>query len=200
QCGCTLLPELCGMLEYVSTVKSEESSLQCQCILIQTYSEVSPNEFSGTYAQINKCVTGLQPYLSIKVEQFCIYGESSGWRPVMSGVPLGSVLRPILFNLFINDLEEGVTSLLIRLADNTKMEVVATAEEQVLWIQKDLDRLWKWAEDNRMAFNVDKCKVLHLGHRNRCHKYRLGDKWLESSTCERELSTGQLQAKHESAV
>ncbi|KAF7238277.1 hypothetical protein EYD10_15003 [Varanus komodoensis] len=38
-----------------------------------------------------------------------------------------------------------------------------------------------------MAFNVDKCKVLHLGHRNSCHKYRLGDKWLESSTCERDL-------------
>ncbi|KAF7239217.1 RNA-directed DNA polymerase from mobile element jockey [Varanus komodoensis] len=64
---------------------------------------------------------------------------------------------------------------------------VATTEEQVLQIQKDLDRLWKWAGDNRMAFNVDKCKVLHLGHRNSCHKYRLGDKWLESSTCERDL-------------
>ncbi|KAF7237249.1 Sarcosine dehydrogenase, mitochondrial [Varanus komodoensis] len=38
-----------------------------------------------------------------------------------------------------------------------------------------------------MAFNVDKCKVLHLGHRNGCRKYRLGDKWLESSTCERDL-------------
>ncbi|KAF7237139.1 Mesoderm induction early response protein 2 [Varanus komodoensis] len=59
--------------------------------------------------------------------------------------------------------------------------------EQVLRIQKDLDRLWKWAGDNRVAFDVDKCKALHLGHRNGCHKYRLGDKWLETSTCERDL-------------
>ncbi|KAF7236431.1 RNA-directed DNA polymerase from mobile element jockey [Varanus komodoensis] len=81
----------------------------------------------------------------------------------------------------------GGDSLLIKFADNTKTGAVATTEKQVLQIQKDLDRLWKWAGDNRMAFNVDKCKVLHLRHRNMCHKYRLGDKWLESSTCERDL-------------
>ncbi|KAF7237073.1 Kelch-like protein 26 [Varanus komodoensis] len=89
--------------------------------------------------------------------------------------------------LFINDLKEGVTSLLIKFADDTKTGAVATTEEQVLWIQKDLDRLWKWAGDNRMAFSVDKCEVLHLGSRNGCHKYRLGDEWLESSTCGRDL-------------
>ncbi|KAF7237488.1 Protein kinase C beta type [Varanus komodoensis] len=84
-------------------------------------------------------------------------------------------------------MEEGVNGLLIKFADDTKTGAVATTEEQVLQIQKDLDRLWKWTGDNRMVFNVDKCKVLHLGHRNSCHKYRLGDKWLESSTCERDL-------------
>ncbi|KAF7235847.1 RNA-directed DNA polymerase from mobile element jockey [Varanus komodoensis] len=102
-------------------------------------------------------------------------------------VPQGSVLEPILFTLFINNIEEGVNSLLIKFADDTKTGAVATTEEQVLQIQKDLDRLWKWAGDNRMAFSVDKYKVLHLWHRNSCHKCRLGDKWLESSTCERDL-------------
>ncbi|KAF7235410.1 Vomeronasal type-2 receptor 26 [Varanus komodoensis] len=76
--------------------------------------------------------------------------------------------------------------MLIKFADDTKSGAVATNEEQVLHIQKDQDRLWKWAGENRMALNVDKCKVLHLENRNRCHKYRLGDKWLESSTCERD--------------
>ncbi|KAF7243470.1 Mitoguardin 1 [Varanus komodoensis] len=55
-------------------------------------------------------------------------------------------------------MEEGVNSLLIKFADDTKTGAVATTEEQVLQIQKDLDRLWKWAEDNSMAFNVAKYK------------------------------------------
>uniref|UniRef100_A0A8D2LZX1 Reverse transcriptase domain-containing protein n=1 Tax=Varanus komodoensis TaxID=61221 RepID=A0A8D2LZX1_VARKO len=132
-------------------------------------------------------VRWIRAWLTDRKQKVTISGESSGWHPVTSSVPQGSVLGPILFNLFINDMEEGVNSLLIKFADDTKTGAVATTEEQVLQIQKDLDRLWKWAGDNRMAFNVDKCKVLHLGHRNRCHKYRLGDKWLESSTCERDL-------------
>ncbi|KAF7239250.1 RNA-directed DNA polymerase from mobile element jockey [Varanus komodoensis] len=132
-------------------------------------------------------VRWIRAWLTDRKQKVTISGESSGWRPVTSGVPQGSVLGPILFNLFINDMEEGVNSLLIKFTDDTKTGAVATTEEQVLQIQKDLDRLWKWAGDNRMAFNVDKCKVLHLGHRNSCHRYRLGDKWLESSTCERDL-------------
>ncbi|KAF7244384.1 EPM2A-interacting protein 1 [Varanus komodoensis] len=131
-------------------------------------------------------VRWIRTWLTDRKQKVTISGESSGWRPVTSGVLQCSVLGPILFNLFI-DMEEGVNSLLIKFADDTKTGAVATTEEQVLQIQKDLDRLWKWAGDNRMAFSVDKCKVLHLGHRNRCHKYRLGDKWLESSTCERDL-------------
>ncbi|KAF7252709.1 Neuromedin-K receptor [Varanus komodoensis] len=132
-------------------------------------------------------VRWIRAWLTDRKRKVTISGESSGWRPVTSGVPQGSVLGLILFNLFINDMEEGVNSLLIKFTDNTKTGAVATTEEQVLQIQKDLDRLWKWAGDNRMAFNVDKCKILHLGHRNSCHKYSLGDKWLESSTCERDL-------------
>ncbi|KAF7239500.1 RNA-directed DNA polymerase from mobile element jockey [Varanus komodoensis] len=132
-------------------------------------------------------VRWIRAWLTDRKQKATISGESSGWWPVTSGVPQGSVLGPILFNLFINDMEEGVNSPPIKFADDTKTGAVATTEEQVLQIQKDLDRLWKWAGDNRMAFNVDKCKVLHLGHRNGCHKCRLGDKWLESSTCERDL-------------
>ncbi|KAF7237296.1 RNA-directed DNA polymerase from mobile element jockey [Varanus komodoensis] len=132
-------------------------------------------------------VRWIRAWLTDRKQRVTISGESLEWQPVTSGVPQGSVLGPILFNLFINIMEEGVNSLLIKFTDNTKTGAVATTEEQVLQIQKDLDRLWKWAGGNRMAFHVDKCKVLHLGHRNRCHKYRLGDKWLESSTCERDL-------------
>ncbi|KAF7254462.1 Myotubularin-related protein 5 [Varanus komodoensis] len=110
-------------------------------------------------------------WLTDQKQKVTISRESSGWWPVTSGVPQGSVLGPILFKLFINDMEEGVNSLLIKFADDTKTGAVATTVEQVLQIQEDLDSLWKWAGDNRMAFNVDKCKSFVMGSVHHTHGF-----------------------------
>ncbi|KAF7244071.1 Vascular endothelial growth factor C [Varanus komodoensis] len=88
-------------------------------------------------------VRWIRAWLTDRKQKATISGEPSGWQPVTSRVPQGSVLGPILFNLFINDMEEGVNCLLIKFADDPKTGAVATTEEQVLQIPKDLDRLWK---------------------------------------------------------
>ena len=68
----------------------------------------------------------------------------------------------MLFNIFNNDLDEGVQGILIKSVDDTKLGGIANTLEDRNKIQEDLDKLEHWAENNRIKFNRDKCKVLHL--------------------------------------
>ena len=97
------------------------------------------------------------------------------------------MLGPLLFNTFINDLDEGTVATLGKFADATKLGALADTPEGCAAIQRDLDRLESWAVRNRMRFNKSKCTVLHLGRNNCMHQYRLGDELLQRSSAERDL-------------
>jgi len=86
---------------------------------------------------------------------------SSSWLPVTSGVPKCLVLGPILFIIFIDDLDNN-RNVILKFADDTELCGPVKTCKDAKQIQEDLNCLVKWFEEWQMQFNVEKCKVMYM--------------------------------------
>ena len=139
----------------------------------------------------------LSNYLCDRKQRVTIENHTSTDKNVLSGVPQGSILGPILFVLFINDLPQGIdpgTNLALY-ADDTKIWRKIDTSNDLVLLQKDIDYLHRWSIKNKMNFHPKKCKVLSICQKESplsllpfvAHYYYLGQNMLEYADSEKDL-------------
>ena len=134
-----------------------------------------------------KLLGWIKEWLTGRKQRVVINGMASDWEEVLSGIPQGSILGPLLFIIFINDLELGINSTILKFADDTKLFGKAGNTQDVEKLRKDLSELHLWSEKWQMKFNIDKCKVMHIGFNNGEVDYEIAGKKLEKVNEERDL-------------
>ena len=145
-----------------------------------------------------KVASWVEEWLTDRKQRVVLNGEVSDWGEILSGVVQGSVLGPILFLCFINDLDMAVdmvmesggeekSTIIKKFADDTKWGSVVESAEDRANFQTGLDALQQWADTWQMSYNVDKCHILHVGKKNKKYEYRLGGRNLEATSWEKDV-------------
>ena len=129
----------------------------------------------------------IENWLSGRRQKVSVNYKYSEWEYVVSGVPQGSVLGPLLFLIFINDLDDGILSKLKKFADDTKLYREISCRKDCNILQEDLDKLVSWSEEWKMLFNVDKCSVMHMGNAQEQYIYTMGYNSVKDITSEKDL-------------
>ena len=154
-----------------------------------------------TYGLKGKVLQWIKSFLTSRTMKVLLKGSFSELMEVLSGVPQGSVLGPLLFILFVNDLPDWIVSSMIMFADDTKLwRTIKNAEDSKI-LQSDLDALMNWSTKYLLKFNPQKCKLMHIGQTCSAHtEYHLeeetGKYKIQETTEERDLGVIVMSSLH----
>ena len=115
------------------------------------------------YGIKGKVYNWIKEFLSNRKQRVVINGIQSEWRKVTSGIPQGSVLGPILFLIYINDMPEVLNCCMKLFADDAKLYSPIKEENDRIRMQVGLKNAEEWAKIWKMFFHIKKCKYLHIG-------------------------------------
>ena len=107
-----------------------------------------------------------QSFLIGRSQRVVLRGSHSSWTQVKSGVPQGTILGPILFIMYVDDISTGVSSTVKLYADDTKLyREIENIPDDTHVLQSDLFRLTEWCKTWQLKFNPDKCETVRITHK-----------------------------------
>ena len=135
-----------------------------------------------------KVIEWLKDWIFRRKQRVVVDEKYSEWVEVLSSVVQGSVLGGILFDIFIDNIDDDIIWAIIKkFAADMKLAMMIKNAEDAQRMQANLDRIRKWAERWKMSFNAKKCKVMHFGRQNIRYKYEMNGCEIEEVTEEKDL-------------
>ena len=184
---------LTNLLEYIDYVSGELDRGNSVNVIYLDFSKafdkISHNKLLCKLAYFGiggNMLSWIREWLTSRKQRVVLNGYKSQWKNVLSGVPQGSVLGPLLFILFINDIDNGISSRLFKFADDCKVAKSIHNLEDNIKLQHDLDLLEGWADKWEMTFNTNKCSSLSFGDKDE-FSYSLNGNWLADKNNEKDL-------------
>ena len=132
----------------------------------------------------------IKAFLIGRTQEVIVNGVKSKCVPVASGIPQGSVLGPILFVIYINDILDNIDSNGLMFADDTKIFRLISSKGDSERLQNDIESLEKWSSKWELKFNSEKCHVLTLGkfeNIRHTHRYKICEREMEHVYTEKDL-------------
>ncbi|XP_076068436.1 uncharacterized protein LOC143040877 [Oratosquilla oratoria] len=185
------LTQLLEYLEELETTIDERGSVDFVYLDCRKASDTVPHkrliaklQALGIRGQLCNWIRG---FLQDRRQRVVVKGELSSWRQVWSGVPQGSVLGPVLFLVYVNDILDNLRSNGKLFADDAKIYRKIRTSDDAIILQGDLEKLEEWSLKWLLSFNERKCGVMHVGRENPGHSYTLAGVQLNTTTSEKDL-------------
>ena len=142
-----------------------------------------------SYGLKNNIFCWIKDFLHGRVQRVKVGASFSSDANVLSGIPQGSILGPLLFNIYINDLPNNINSHIKIFADDTK---IFNSSHNSKLLQKDINSLLEWSDIWQLKFNFAKCKVLHcgLGNENKEYFFNTDTSNVKINSCSEEKDLG----------
>jgi hypothetical protein len=167
-------------IDYATKTISEKDSLDILFIDFEKAFDKVPHKRLLhkliSYGITGKILKWLEAFLSNRKQRVVLGETMSDWSEIKSGVPQGSVIGPILFIIFINDLPDKLANVCKMYADDTKILAKIkknSAITDTIKMQNDIDKIVEWTNTWLMRLNISKCKIMHIGKQNQKEDYTM---------------------------